>query len=105
MRLERIVDNACCKFHADQVGLRLLTTYLGPGTQWLPDDAVRRRRGLCFPLRHAPPQRLERFAVGLFKGESYPGNCGRGIVHRSPPVSGTGKVRILLCLDELRSLS
>ncbi len=101
IRLEAIDGPACRLFHADRVGLRLLCTYAGPGTEWVPDDAVDRSalgdngRAVTRPaaIRHLP-----RFAVGLFKGDAYPGTDGRGIVHRSPPVRAVP--RLLLCLDE-----
>ena len=37
LRLERITEDACRRFHADHVRLRLLCTYRGPGTEWLAD--------------------------------------------------------------------
>jgi hypothetical protein len=101
IRLDAIDGPACRLFHADHVGLRLLCTYAGPGTQWVPDHAVDRAvlgdntRAIT---RQAAIRRLPRFAVGLFKGEAFPGNAGRGIVHRSPPVRATP--RLLLCIDE-----
>jgi hypothetical protein len=101
IRLDAIHGPACRLFHADHVGLRLLCTYAGPGTEWVPDHAVDRAalgdnaRAIS---RHSAVRRLPRFAVGLFKGEAFPGNAGRGIVHRSPPVRGTP--RLLLCIDE-----
>jgi hypothetical protein len=33
------------------------------------------------------------------KGEVFPGNQGMGLVHRSPPIAGTGETRVLFCLD------
>ena len=101
IRLDAIRGPACRLFHADHVGLRLLCTYTGPGTEWVPDHAVDRpalgdnARAIT---RHSAIRRLPRFAVGLLKGEAFPGNAGRGIVHRSPPVQGTP--RLLLCIDE-----
>jgi hypothetical protein len=35
IRLEALVGHGCHRWHADAVGLRLLCTYAGPGTQWL----------------------------------------------------------------------
>ncbi|WP_280109885.1 DUF1826 domain-containing protein [Azospirillum sp. B506] len=37
--------------------------------------------------------------VALLKGEGWPGNRGRGLVHRSPPAAPSGAPRLLLCLD------
>jgi len=36
-------DDACRRFHTDELGLRLLCTYVGPGTECAPDHAVDRR--------------------------------------------------------------
>lgn len=101
IRLEAIDGPACRLFHADRVGLRLLCTYAGPGTEWVPDHAVDRAAlgdNTRAITRQSAIRRLPRFAVGLFKGEAFPGNAGRGIVHRSPPVRSAP--RLLLCLDE-----
>jgi len=98
LRLEAIGHDACWRFHRDHVGYRLNATYRGPGTQWPPLDhaaralkAQRRYRG---PLNEFP-----RFAAGLFKGVVRAGT--EAIVHRSPPVAGSGQTRLFLCLNEV----
>jgi Protein of unknown function (DUF1826) len=95
----------CRKFHVDYVRYRLVTTYVGPGTEWVPDDAVR-REALDHPpdcpcdankeivreesaVRHAVPGE-----VLVMKGARHPNR--RGAVHRSPPIEGTGRVRVVL---------
>lgn len=101
IRLEAIDGPGCHLFHADRVGLRLLCTYAGQGTEWVPDDAVDRAAlgdNARAVTRPGAVRRLARFAVGLLKGEAFPGNAGRGIVHRSPPARPTP--RLVLCLDE-----
>jgi hypothetical protein len=103
-RLEALTDQGCRLFHADAVGLRLLCTYAGAGTEWVPEHGVVRgglRQGdnaAVVPDRRCV-RRLAPFTVGLFKGEAFPGNAGRGIVHRSSPGSMRAP-RLLLCLDE-----
>ena len=37
-----IHDDQCSKLHVDAVRLRLVTTYVGPGTEWVPSEAVDR---------------------------------------------------------------
>lgn len=98
LRLEAIAHDACWRFHRDHVGYRLNATYRGPGTQWPPLEhaaralkAQRRYRG---PLNEFP-----RFAAGLFKGVVRAGT--EAIVHRSPPVAGSGQTRLFLCLNEV----
>ena len=97
IRLERVTDNACWKFHRDYVKTRLLTTYLGPNTEWiLPEygeQALRQQLQYRGPIESLTPH-----DVAIFKGCSSPTEAG--IVHRSPPIEGTGYVRLLLCLNQ-----
>ncbi|WP_200241836.1 DUF1826 domain-containing protein [Lamprobacter modestohalophilus] len=102
-RVETLDDVACPRFHVDRTRLRLLCTYRGPATEWLPDEEVDRvalegRQPNDQIQRGAQPRALEPFWVGLFKGECFPGNAGRGQVHRSPAVPPDG-LRVLFCLD------
>jgi hypothetical protein len=104
LRLEVLADVACPRFHVDQTRLRLLCTYRGPGTEWLPPGAVDRRAlGNGAPNAQiadpAAVRSLAPFWVGILKGERYPGNAGRGQVHRSPPVADGVPPRLLFCLD------
>ncbi len=109
LRLEVVSDDACRRFHVDRTRLRLVCTYRGPGTEWLDDRQVDREALMGhLPnesiLRHGHPGRMETGWVGLMKGENYPGNQGpgnqgMGLVHRSPPIAGTGETRVLFCLD------
>ena len=97
VRLECISHDACWKFHRDSVETRLLTTYRGPNTQWVqPKHAARalsNQTGFEGPIED-----LTLHDVAIFKGSSTkPGN---GIVHRSPPIEGTGLTRLLLCLNK-----
>lgn len=97
LRLEAIRDDACRRFHADQVRARLLCTYRGPATEWLAArDVLRAADGLPAEPEPARIHRLERFEVGLFAGARTPTPC----IHRSPPLSGTGLDRLLLVIDE-----
>ncbi|MGQ0583892.1 MAG: DUF1826 domain-containing protein [Reyranella sp.] len=98
LRLEAVDHDSCWRFHRDHVGLRLNATYRGPGTQWPPPDqaarALRAQRRYRGPLNEMP-----RFAAGLFKGVP---RAGAGaVVHRSPPVAGSGQTRLFLCLNEV----
>ncbi|MGQ9371686.1 DUF1826 domain-containing protein [Azospirillum sp. ST 5-10] len=104
LRLEAVEDDGCAYFHADRVGIRLLCTYRGAGIQWLPDGAV--NRGALDSGNNAAvladPGRVRSVAPGhvaLLKGEAWPGNRGRGLVHRSPPAERKNPPRLLLALD------
>ncbi len=103
-----IRTNQCPKFHVDYVHYRLVTTYVGPGTEWVPDHAVTRAalgRPVDCPtdankdivkdaaaVRHAVPGE-----VILMKGARHPD--GQGAVHRSPPIEGTGQTRVVLTMS------
>ena len=96
LRIEIVRHDACWKFHRDSVRLRLLTTYLGPETQIVPaaeaDRALRLQRDY-----HGPYLPVPEHAVALFKGNL--AEPGTGIVHRSPPIAGTGRYRLVLCVN------
>ena len=87
VRIERVTGNGCWKFHADYVALRLITTYCGRATQWLPHGAS----------DDTEPHALSTGDVGLFKGRERAGE--RAIIHRSPPIAGSGEDRLLLVID------
>lgn len=109
-RLEVVGKAMCPRLHVDRVGIRLLCTYRGPGTEWVEDAAVDRRflgaasggqpdetSGLLLAghrIEAIPP-----FAVALLKGSLWQGNGGRGIVHRSPAVAADEAPRVLLAMD------
>lgn len=88
IRLEVVETDACRKFHADYVTLRLLTTYRGAATQW---------------IRTALPgvvEQVSRGAVAVLKGRLM--LAEPTILHRSPPIAGTGERRLLVTLDPPR---
>jgi hypothetical protein len=96
IRLEVIEGNACRKFHSDYVTVRLIATLAGPGTQWLDDgDAARLRAGADPDTLHI--RDIATGHVALFKGRAW--TRDRAIVHRSPPIAGTGQCRLVLVID------
>jgi hypothetical protein len=104
LRLETLVSDGCRRFHVDRTHLRLLCTYRGPATEWLRNEQVDWQalaRGLpnAAILRTGVPQSWETFWVGIMKGTRFPNSQGKGLVHRSPPLSGSGQIRLLFCLD------
>lgn len=96
IRLEPIGHDACWKFHRDRSRLRLVTTYRGAGTQIVPhaniDEALQAQRAYLGPIVQLPA-----FAVALFKGDRT--EDGNSVVHRSPPIAGSGVTRLVLCVD------
>lgn len=93
LRLEVVRTDSCRKFHADYVTARLITTYVGEGTDWLDEDDADRVAAGAEPLRI---NRLAPFDIGLFKGKLA---TERPAIHRSPPIAGTGAVRLLMVLN------
>ncbi|WP_417591593.1 DUF1826 domain-containing protein [Parasphingorhabdus sp.] len=93
IRLEHVTTNACKKFHADYVTARLITTYMGQGTQWLEgDDAADCDCG--------EPHKIQQMAAGdiaLFKGRLW--SAKAPAIHRSPPIEGTGEERLVLVIN------
>lgn len=87
LRLEVIETDACRRFHADFVTLRLLCSYVGPGTQWCRADAI---DAVCD---------VPTGAVGVFKGRSL--LDPPTLLHHSPPISATGERRLVLAIDPL----
>lgn len=110
--LATVARDMCRKFHADYIGVRLLCTYSGPGTEWVDDAWVQRRaadpeesfdhanRALVPDLSRV--RALGEGDVGLLKGHAWPGNAGRGVIHRSAPVEARGLRRLVLKIDVRR---
>jgi hypothetical protein len=94
-RLEVSSAAMCPKFHADRVGLRMLCTYRGPGTEWIDPEYQERPAA----MERGSVSRATAFDVVLLKGHAWPGNDGRGAVHRSPDVAPERAPRVLAAFD------
>lgn len=102
---------SCPRFHVDKLGCRLITTYRGKATEWLDNinlDRTKLGRGALgkddnktglYPSQQAV-QQLDCGDVALLKGELWPGNEGRGIIHRSPAL-GEGERRLFITMDAI----
>lgn len=109
LRLTTLDRAMCPKFHVDRVPCRLVTTYQGIATEWLPHDTVERTKlglgsgGLpdseSGVYQHQDDiQQLNCGDVAILKGETWHNNENAGLVHRSPAVAN-GENRLLLTLD------
>lgn len=98
LRLRVLQGAMCPRFHVDNVPVRLLTTYVGPGSDWLEEGAVERVGLHLAPAPVDNIQQLQTGDVALLKGEKWIGNGGAGLIHRSPP---SQQPRLLLSLDWL----
>jgi hypothetical protein len=95
LRLELVTGNACQKFHADYVPLRLITSYAGPGSQWMSNaDAAALAAGAA--IEQLDVRQLLAGEVALFKGRLL---TATPIIHRSPPIAGTGTRRLVLVIN------
>ncbi len=90
MRLGIVTTNACRKFHIDAITARLVCTYRGTGTQY------------GFAAKDTDPQDIFTVPTGapvLLRGTLWPAIPPAGLLHRSPPIEGTGEARLVLVLD------
>ena len=95
LRLERITSNACHKFHMDAVTARLVCTYRGTGTQF----GISHDGGEPEPIFTAPTG-----TPILLRGTLLPEEPRSGLLHRSPPIEGSGETRLVLVLDPIYEL-
>lgn len=90
LRLDAINTNACRKFHIDAIYARLICTYRGTGTQYgISTDGADPKRVFTVPTG----------APMVMRGTLWPQDPPAGLVHRSPPIAGTGETRLVLVLD------
>ncbi|MBZ0335336.1 DUF1826 domain-containing protein [Marinobacter sp. AL4B] len=103
VRLHVLPNTMCPRFHTDRVPTRLLVTYSGRGTEWLPERIINRRNEPGpLPDQEVSDRDIQVMPTGavcLLKGEAWVGNEGRGVVHRSPAPSN--QPRLVLGLDWL----
>ena len=111
LRIATLTNAMCPRFHVDRIPCRLITTYLGTGTDWLPHQSVNHSKlgagngglsdeesGLYPSENHI--KTLLPGDVALLKGELWEGNEGAGMVHRSPSMN-LDEHRLLLSFDFL----
>lgn len=110
LRLTAINHAMCPRFHVDDIPVRLITTYCGPGTEWLPNEFARISK-----LGHAAGGKTDNqsglyeseqqvlksdtFDVGLLKGTSW-GEDHLPAIHRSCQLD-KDEWRVVLTLDPL----
>lgn len=98
VRLDKVDSDGCRRFHIDNMSVRLLCTYIGPATEWLPSTSIERREGQKDHYDHSCIKSLPHLSVCLLKGRKHPTHRGT-IYHRSPPIAAAGLRRFVLCLD------
>lgn len=106
--LATVSTDMCRRFHTDINTLRMLCTYLGPGTLWLPDEVVDQKayqkgwdnEGIV--LDSSLIQQVNTGDVVVLKGALYPD--ANPVLHRSPSIEEHGEVRLLLRIDTNENL-
>jgi len=91
LRLDVVDGNACHRFHVDRITARLICTYRGTGTQY----------GVTAE-EDGDPQTIHTVPTGspfVMRGTLWPVRPDLGLLHRSPPIEGTGQTRLVLVLD------
>ena len=90
LRFDVVTTNACRRFHVDAVSVRLVCTYRGTGTQYGNGQDG------------DEPTVIQTVPTGdpiLLRGTLWPEHPKTGLLHRSPPIEGTGETRLVLVLD------
>lgn len=105
LTLEAVNSNMCRRFHTDLNDLRLLCTYSGPGTLWLPENNVN-RKALASRVENEAvfydAEAIQQASAGdvlILKGALFPVANTSAIVHRSPTIEESGEQRLLLRID------
>ena len=89
---------SCQRYHIDNVPMRMLVTYAGQGTEWLPDEAADRKafaNGASneeIVKDHSARQFMQPWDVSIFRGGP------KGLLHRTPD-SALNHPSILMRLD------
>ncbi|MEO0670075.1 MAG: DUF1826 domain-containing protein [Pseudomonadota bacterium] len=90
LRLDVMTTDACRRFHIDAIRARLICTYRGTGTQYgISTDGAEPARVFTVPTG----------APMILRGTLWPEAPASGLLHRSPPIAGTGETRLVLVLD------
>ena len=95
LRLDVISHNACSRFHIDALTARLMCTYRRTGTQYGLANAA------------GDPETVHSVRTGaaiVLRGKRWLTKAKVDLVHRSPPIQGTGQTRLLLVLDPISDL-
>ncbi len=92
LRLDVVSTNSCRKFHVDSVTGRLICTYRGEGTQC----GISRDENEPVVIFSVPTGSPVLLSGSLSSKEN-----GMELLHRSPPIEGTGVKRFVLVIDPI----
>ena len=96
-------SRGCKRYHIDNVPLRLLVTYYGKGTEWLPRYACNysayyngESNEKIIKIKNKS-KFIKPWSIAVFKGQKFKGGT-EAILHRTPNEALTKK-SLLMCLD------
>ncbi len=90
LRLDAVTTNACSKFHMDALTARLICTYRGRTTQ-LGQAARGEMPTDIYDVPQSSPL--------VLRASKWPTAGATNLLHRSPPIEGSGETRLVLVLD------
>ena len=103
LNLSLKTSRGCKRYHIDNVPVRLLVTYYGKGTEWLPRDTCNYSayyNGECnekiIKIKNKS-KFIEPWSIAIFKGQKINGDA-EAILHRTPD-EALNKKSLLMCLD------
>jgi len=105
----KVNTNMCRRFHTDINTLRMLCTYYGPGTLWLPNQAINMKayhsgdNNSEIVTDESMIQQADTGDIVILKGALYPD--ANPILHRSPTIEENRENRLLLRIDATDSLN
>ena len=82
-------SRSCKRFHIDNVLVRLLITYYGTGTEWVPSNACDYsayydgKNNNEIIIDASAIKFMSAWDIGIFKGNKFKGSA-KGILHRTP---------------------
>lgn len=110
LRLAPLNKAMCPKLHTDNIPVRLVSTYLGSGTQWLPREALTEQPFTSLrehlkvveqnSIEEEAIQQMSAFDVGLLKGSAWDEQENMAAIHRSCAVANDEQ-RVVLTLDPM----
>ena len=96
-------SRGCKRYHIDNVPVRLLVTYFGIGTEWLPRDACDysayyngESNEKIIKIKNRS-KFIKPWSIAIFKGQKFKGGT-EAILHRTPNEALNNK-SLLMCLD------
>ena len=96
-------SRGCKRYHIDNVPMRLLVTYYGKGTEWLPKDACNysayyngESNEKIIKIKNRS-KFIKPWSIAVFKGQKFKEGT-EAILHRTPNEALNNK-SLLMCLD------